>query len=213
MKAKATSSDVKTINFFRLAIGALNSMIFLPPVLYHFGATKVASFLYSIMGFFCHQRADRSFYLFGEALNYPKEVVLSQVPFDQIMTLQFGNRFMCNDSLGCKFGVCARCTGIYMGLFSGLMLSKWIEKLKIPKIVPVLMLIPLILDGGIQTLAYIFSPEHGFYESNNIRRFVTGSLFGLSLGYFSVLTINSSSSAPNTTPLTANSTIAKEAKT
>jgi uncharacterized membrane protein len=68
----------------------------------------------------------------------------------------------------------------------GLLLSELIISYKIPKIIPVLMLLPLMLDGVIQTFAYIISPEQGFYESTNPRRFLTGLLFGLALGYFIV---------------------------
>jgi uncharacterized membrane protein len=51
------------------------------------------------------------------------------------------------------------------------------------------MLLPLALDGAVQTIAYIIAPEQGFYESTNPRRFITGLLFGMSLGYFMVSAI------------------------
>jgi len=170
-------------------VAGINALILLPPILFEFGAEKVARYLYTALGFICHQRADRSFYLFGEHLLYPKEEVWKIVPFDEMFTLDFRHRFTCNDALGCKFGVCSRCTGMYLGLLIGLLISEFLLQYKIPKFIPILFLIPLILDGSIQTIAYIIAPERGFYESTNPRRFLTGLLFGFGVGYLTVSAI------------------------
>jgi uncharacterized membrane protein len=170
-------------------IGGITFLIFLPPILMEMGFQRVAFFLYDALGLLCHQRADRSFYLFGNHFLYPKEEVLAKIPFDKVFTINIPQRFTCSPEFGCKIGVCARCTGIYLGLLLGLLLSEIMLQWKIPKIIPVLLVVPLILDGGIQTIAYIFAPEHGFYESTNPRRFVTGLLFGLGIGYLMASTM------------------------
>lgn len=71
---------------------------------------------------------------------------------------------------GKQFPVCARCTGVYVGMISIIIflfidpLSWWIS---------IFLLIPTIVDGGTQ--AYCNR------ESNNTLRFITGLLFGIGL--------------------------------
>jgi len=170
-------------------VGSLNLLIILPPLLFELGAEKLAKYFYFALGLVCHQRADRSFYLFGNALLHTKAEVWSKVPFDHIFTFHFRNRFVCGEEFGCKFGVCTRCTGMYLGLLIGLLTSEFLRQWRIPKIIPILLIIPMILDGGIQTIAYILAPERGFYESTNPRRFLTGLLFGFGVGYLMVSAI------------------------
>lgn len=167
-------------------VAGMNLLIVLPPILAEYGANKIAGYLYFVLGIVCHQRADRSLYLFGDALLHPKAEIWRHVPFSEIFTFDFRQRFTCSADLGCKFGVCSRCTGLYVGLLLGLLLSEFMIQWKIPKIIPILFLIPLILDGGIQTVAYILAPERGFYESTNPRRLTTGLLFGFGIGYLMV---------------------------
>lgn len=74
---------------------------------------------------------------------------------------------------GKQFPLCARCTGILIGYFVGIILAcitrcsnyAWF----------LLCLIPMIVDGGVQSL---FKKE-----SNNIRRLVTGILGGVGIIY------------------------------
>lgn len=78
---------------------------------------------------------------------------------------------------GVKFPVCARCTGELAGIIVSLIsvfffrCSWWAS---------LLLLVPMILDGFVQLLTK--------YESTNIRRFVTGFLFGYGLFMFFALT-------------------------
>jgi uncharacterized membrane protein len=183
---EVSSENKKLLVFAKSVIAGMNALVVLPPILIELGLTKVGNYFYTILGIFCHQRADRSFYLFGEKLLYSKSYITEQVPFNKIFTMNFSQRFTCADSIGCKFGVCSRCTGIYLGMLIGLLIAEIMISYKIPKVIPIIMLLPLAFDGIIQSIAYIIAPEHGFYESTNPRRFVTGLLFGLSVGYFIV---------------------------
>lgn len=70
---------------------------------------------------------------------------------------------------GYQFPLCARCTGITIGYLFALLLC--ILQIIFPLWLSFLMIIPLIVDGGVQLLFCIMS--------NNIRRFVTGVLFGV----------------------------------
>lgn len=71
---------------------------------------------------------------------------------------------------GKQFPICARCTGELAGLIIGF-LGWWFVQL--PSSVYILLLIPLTVDGFIQLL----TP----YESTNLKRFLTGVLFGIGL--------------------------------
>lgn len=75
---------------------------------------------------------------------------------------------------GYQFPLCARCTGILLGeiaviilLITGCRLSVWTA---------FLCMLPMITDGSVQLL-------YDRYESTNIRRLVTGTLFGVALGF------------------------------
>jgi uncharacterized membrane protein len=84
---------------------------------------------------------------------------------------------------GEALAVCARDTGIYIGIFSTLIylhFSKRKQRITIPSIkvsfLLLLFLVPLMIDG-------LGSYSH-LFDSNNPRRLVTGIAFGLVLPYF-----------------------------
>ena len=66
--------------------------------------------------------------------------------------------------------LCARCTGELLGILAGLLLIFFWQP---PVWIPGILLVPLILDGGIQLKTA--------YESNNRRRVITGFFFGYGL--------------------------------
>jgi len=69
---------------------------------------------------------------------------------------------------GKQFPLCARCTGELIGICVGLM--GW-YLIKLPIYLYVIMLLPLIMDGFIQMFTT--------YQSDNIKRLLTGILFGI----------------------------------
>lgn len=76
-----------------------------------------------------------------------------------------------------KFPICARCTGELIGMISSPFLFYFFH----PSIlINLLLMFPMILDGFIQLLTK--------YESNNIKRFFSGILFGYSL--FNIIIIS-----------------------
>ena len=71
---------------------------------------------------------------------------------------------------GKRLPLCARCTGELAGILLCLLSAPF----ALPPALPALgLLVPMVLDGGIQAL----TP----YESGNLRRLVTGTLFGFGL--------------------------------
>lgn len=65
--------------------------------------------------------------------------------------------------------VCARCTGIIIGYIAAIVIS--IFDINIKSIICLLFILPIAIDGTIQYLTK--------YESNNIKRLLTGFLSGL----------------------------------
>ena len=79
---------------------------------------------------------------------------------------------------GNKFPICARCTGELFGVIIGLVLCIFVNPNLILSFV---ILIPMVADGLLQSLTK--------YESNNIKRFITGALFGYGIiSLFIILT-------------------------
>lgn len=88
-----------------------------------------------------------------------------------------------------QFAWCARDTGIWLGILAGALYNKRNDAAKLPWywILPFVM--PIALDGGIQTIATILGIQNPtgitgdiLYVSNNFTRFLTGAIFGLGIG-------------------------------
>lgn len=67
-----------------------------------------------------------------------------------------------------KFPVCSRCTGIYIGIFIGI-ITVWLFIL--PPVLCIFFMLLMIVDGYTQLKTR--------YESTNARRIISGSLFGV----------------------------------
>ncbi|MDE6953679.1 MAG: DUF2085 domain-containing protein [Erysipelotrichales bacterium] len=78
---------------------------------------------------------------------------------------------------GQPFPICARCTGELVGILFGIV-SYVI--LQFPLYINILLLVPMIIDGLIQLKTN--------YESTNIKRFLTGVLFGYGLVSIFIIT-------------------------
>ena len=72
--------------------------------------------------------------------------------------------------------ICARCTGILFGGISSLIIFN-IFNLNLSFSTSLILMLPMIMDGGLQYLNYLIS--------NNNRRFLTGLFFGLGTVIFS----------------------------
>lgn len=74
---------------------------------------------------------------------------------------------------GRQFPICARCTGIFIGYLLGIGYALIFGK--IPSYIALILILPLIIDGGFQHLRK--------WESTNIRRLITGMLAGIGTDY------------------------------
>lgn len=73
---------------------------------------------------------------------------------------------------GKQFPICARCSGELVGIIIGIFLCFIIDY---DWLMIVLLMLPMVVDGSIQALTK--------YESNNIKRLITGILFGIALTF------------------------------
>lgn len=82
----------------------------------------------------------------------------------------------CFELFGVPMPICARCTGIYLGMLAGLFAFRLIPRLRerVMRIIAIVALVPLGLDGVTQLL--------GFRESVNPLRVTTGVIAGLAFG-------------------------------
>lgn len=71
---------------------------------------------------------------------------------------------------GIRFPICARCTGEAVGILVGMVLILFHQ---FDILFYLVMMIPMMIDGFVQLLTK--------YESTNLKRFITGMLFGYSL--------------------------------
>ncbi|WP_368483006.1 DUF2085 domain-containing protein [Bacillus sp. MRMR6] len=101
---------------------------------------------------------------------------------------------------GEALAVCARDTGIYIGIFSTLIYLHMVKRNKaitIPSIrnsfLLLLLLVPLIVDG-------VGSYTH-LFETSNIRRLITGIGFGMVLPYFLYPLLHKESVEQNSEPV------------
>lgn len=79
---------------------------------------------------------------------------------------------------GRQFPICARCTGELIGILLGLVCCFVFRP---PVWICIILMLPMIADGLIQ--------QFTAYESNNVKRVITGALFGYALVSFVVVTL------------------------
>lgn len=148
-------SQTKFKNFYNIYLWFVSILVSLPviaPILLKIGLELPAKLIYFVYSFFCHQFSTRSIHLYDY-----------------------------------QYAWCARDTGIWFGVA----LAAWLIKFK--KLTPIKwywvipFVIPIALDGGIQTIFTMFNLSNSglvgipLYSSNNLVRFITGSIFGLGL--------------------------------
>jgi uncharacterized membrane protein len=141
------------------------SLPFLAPIFLKLGLIFPAKVIYLVYSFFCHQFASRSINIFDYQLAW-----------------------------------CARDTGIWFGILLTAVLVRtgFLRSVKWYWIIP--FLIPMALDGGLQTLFTVFSldqngvlADNPLYVSSNFTRFITGSMFGIGLGWWMAIQIKTMS--------------------
>ena len=196
---------------FRLVYGLWVFTPFLAPVLMHIGWTGSGKAIYFIYSFFCHQLPERSFFLFGEKIMYSLTEI--QAACQNTANPLLLRQFIGNETMGWKMAWSDRMISFYT--------SNWLFALlwfplrrKIKPLVPwgfVLLLLPIIVDGGTHAISDLAGIGNGFRDTNiwlaaltsyslpttfyagdalgsfnSIMRFATGLLAGLGISWITL---------------------------
>lgn len=151
-----------------LFMGLYVGLPFLAPILHHLGHAGPANVIHTLFRPFCHQRPERSFFLFGERAFYPYDELARLLGTEGVPP-----RYVGAPGIGFKVAICERDVAIYgMMLLAGLafhLVRRRLTPLRIRQFV--LLTVPMAVDGLGQLL--------GLWVSSPWSRLVTGSLFGL----------------------------------
>ena len=177
------------IFFLNTFIFAYVGLPFLAPVFMKLGQTGPARAIYTLYSGLCHQLGYRSWYLFGERANYPRDIFKQFTGIDP-NDLWAARGFIGNDQLGFKVAYCERDVAIYGAiLIFGLLYALPAFRKRVRPLNWLLYgligVAPIVLDGFSQlfsqypynTLAiFAWLP---YRESTPFLRTLTGALFGL----------------------------------
>ena len=169
----------------------------LPAVFMVTGNEKIAKSIHSVYRVSCHQRVERSIFLFGieGPVNF---YTLEELKFLGVIPERnpkvppahaediFGYPYLGDEVVGYKTALCIRDLSIYSAiLITGAIYILWAKKNK--KVVKfdwkliLILMIPMMVDGTFQLIAEIFRWEWvpDAYFANNLKRIITGAMFGI----------------------------------
>lgn len=148
------------------AWGIFVGLPWLAPIAMRAGWARLANALYFVYSFFCHQYANRSFFLFGPKVMYSYTELLPYAP--DANTFLGLRAFRGAPELGYKVAWSDRMVWLYGGIFvAGVgyaLLRRKFSPLSWRAFV--LMLVPLALDGGTHVISDFFGVGHGFRYNN-----------------------------------------------
>jgi len=167
--------------FLLLAFSLFFVGILAAPLMAIMGYEDISTDIYRAYHPFCHQMVERSLCL-TEDLRIVDCTDQGTDPLNRNTPLTLGYSRATRIDGKYKLAVCARDTGIYLGIILGIILFPLINR-KVTGEPPSLLLliialIPMALDGGTQLM--------GLRTSTNFLRIITGLIAGGVMGYFLV---------------------------
>ncbi len=151
-----------------LAMGLYIGLPVLSPILYQLGYPRAGGVIQTLFRPFCHQRPDRSFFLFGERPFYSMAQLADRLGHDAVLY-----RYVGGPGVGYKIAVCERDVAIYgTMLLAGLLF--WFVRDRLRPLTGKqfgALILPMAVDGRCQLV--------GLWSSTWVSRVITGALFGL----------------------------------
>lgn len=83
-----------------------------------------------------------------------------------------------------QIAVCNRCLFMYIAMAASAFVTSRYSVKRIPFIIAVALILPAAADGTAQLVSSTGLISTFFYSSNNLLRAITGTLYGLGLGFF-----------------------------
>jgi uncharacterized membrane protein len=184
--------------FFNLLVLIYLGLPFLAPLLMKAGAETPARWIYRGYGVVCHQLGFRSFYIFGEQMEYPRTAagVPGLLTFAQAtglsedsnpQSLLDARNFVGNNQIGYKIALCQRDVSIYGAiLLFGLLFAASGRRLPaLPWYLWIIIgILPIAWDGFSQLISQPPLSFLPYRESTPFLRVLTGGLFGLTTAWF-----------------------------
>ena len=138
----------------------------LAPVFMHIGWSGPGRALYLIYSLFCHQLPERSFFLFGRLPMYPLADI--QAAWQSTINPMVLRQFIGNQIMGWKIAWSDRMISFYTSIWL-FGLIWWLLRRKVnalPWSGFMLLLVPIILDGGSHAISDFAGIGQGFRDSN-----------------------------------------------
>ena len=151
---------------FLIVYGLWVFVPFLAPVFMHLGWSAAGQVVYFIYSFFCHQLPERSFFWFGEKSMYSLSEI--QSVWQNTANPLILRKFIGNETMGWKIAWSDRMISFYTSVW--LFAVIWYTFRR--KIKPiswwgfVLLLLPLVVDGGTHAISDLASIGQGFRDTN-----------------------------------------------
>lgn len=198
-------------NWFGVFVVIYGLWVFTPffaPVFMKVGWTGVGNAIYFIYSFFCHQLPERSFFLFGQKTMYSLREI--QAVWQNTADPMILRRFTGNETMGWKIACSDRMISFYTSVWLfAVIWWPFRKKMKpLPSWAFVLLLLPMVVDGGSHAISDIGGIGMGFRDSNqwlavltqnafpiafyagdalgsfnSLARFITGVLSGLAIAW------------------------------
>jgi uncharacterized membrane protein len=166
---------------------------FLAPVFMHIGWIRAGKAVYFIYSFFCHQLPERSFFLFGQRMMYSLQEIQAawQDTIDPLVLRQF----IGNETLGWKIAWSDRMISFYTSIWFFAVFWSSVRRRAKPLHFWgfLLLLLPLIIDGGTHAISDFAGIGQGFRDANQWLAVLTNNSFpvafyrGDALGSFNSL--------------------------
>ena len=154
------------LRLFLLVYGLWIWLPWLAPVFMHIGWDAPGRILYFIYSFFCHQLPERSFFLFGQKTMYSLREV--QAAWQNTTNPLVLRQFVGNAVMGWKLGWSDRMVSFYGGVWL-FALAWWPLRNRIrplPFWGLILLLLPIVLDGGSHAVSDLAGVDQGFRQGN-----------------------------------------------
>jgi uncharacterized membrane protein len=150
---------------------------FLAPVFMQIGWTGAGKAIYFIYSFFCHQLPERSYFFFGEKTMYPLNEI--QAVWQDTTNPFILRQFIGNETTGWKVAWSDRMIWFYSSVW--FFAAAWYPLRRRIKPLPwwgfVLLLLPLIIDGGMHMISDLAGIGGGFRDTNAWLAALTNQVF------------------------------------